>query len=90
MTAGRLRRSAAALTASVLLMTACQTTGHDQPPGAVAGAATGAAAGLGAETGVRMASGGHTGNPLLGLVALPRKRPVAARMTPGLTASAAG
>ena len=56
------------LTLSAFALGGCQTTGGDQPSGAMAGGVAGAAAGLGAGTGVRVAPGGHAGNPLLGLL----------------------
>lgn len=66
--AERARIAVAILAVSALAMAGCQTTGDDQPPGAVTGGIAGGAAGLGAEAGVRAASGGHAGNPLLGLL----------------------
>ena len=64
----RVRSAVAALAVSAVALSACQTTGTDQPSGAATGAVTGAAVGAGAQTGMWIGSGGNAGNPLLGLL----------------------
>ena len=64
----RVRSAVAALAVSAVAWSACQTTGTDQPSGAVNGAITGATAGAAGQTARRIVSGGDTGNPLVGLL----------------------
>ena len=66
----RVRSAAAAVAVAALLLSACQTTGDQQPSGAVAGGLVGAAGGAGAATGTSFAGGEYSGqNMLVGLLA---------------------
>jgi len=64
----RVRSAVAALAVSAVALSACQTTGTDQPSGTTVGAVSGAAVGAGSQTGMWIGSGGNAGNPLLGLL----------------------
>ncbi len=65
----RTGRASALLAAMAIGLAGCQTTGDQQPSGAVAGGMMGAASGAGAVTGTAIAGGGFSGqNILIGAV----------------------